>query len=137
MEYPSKNDFFIRFKALINGKGRFVDYVLVEVSDNFNFATGINSDRILGNKLSKMVVELEESVLSLKDFHYHMIPKTRRKFEHYAEKENRLYLVSLYSDEREYLVMVYTDITKYTERLKDINKIKNNHNETDTLKQTV
>ncbi len=115
MEYPSKNDFFIRFKALINERGRFIDYVLVEVSDNFYFATGMNSDRILGEKLGNMVIEMENPVLGLKDFHYQMLPKTRRKFEHYVEEENRWYLVTLYSDERDYLMMVYTDISRYKE----------------------
>ncbi len=115
MEYPSKNDFFIRFKALINERGRFIDYVLVEASDNFYFATGMNSDRVLGNKLSDMVIELENPILGLKDFHYHMLPKTRRKFEHYIEEENRWYLVTLYSDERDYLMMIYTDVTRLKE----------------------
>ena len=115
MEYPSKNDFFIRFKALINERGRFLDYVLVEVSDNFYFATGMNSDRVLGEKLSSMVIEMESPILGLKNFHYHMLPRTRRKFEHYIEEEDRWYLVSLYSDERDYLMMVYTDISRYKE----------------------
>jgi len=115
MEYPSKNDFFIRFKALINERGRFLDYVLVEVSDNFYFATGMNSDRVLGEKLSSMVIEMENPVLGLKNFHYHMLPRTRRNFEHYIEEEDRWYLVTLYSDERDYLMMVYTDISKYKE----------------------
>ena len=115
MEYPSKNDFFIRFKALINERGRFLDYVLVEVSDNFYFATGMNSDRVLGEKLSSMVIEMENPVMGLKNFHYHMLPRTRRKFEYYVEEEDRWYLVSLYSDERDYLMMVYTDISRYKE----------------------
>jgi hypothetical protein len=119
MEYPSKNDFFIRFKALTNERGRFLDYVLVEVSDNFYFATGMNSDRVLGEKLSSMVIEMENPVLGLKNFHYHMLPRSRRKFEYYVEEEDRWYLVSLYSDERDYLMMVYTDISRYKEGSND------------------
>ena len=125
MEYPSKNDFFIRFKALINERGRFIDYVLVEVSDNFYYATGMNSDMVLGEKLSNMVIEMENDVLRLKDFHYHMLPKTRRKFEHYIEEEDRLYLVNLYSDDRDYLMMVYTDITRYYNDKTAVNRFGN------------
>jgi hypothetical protein len=44
-----------------------------------------------------------------------MLPKARRKFEHYVQKENRWYLVTLYSDEKDYLMMIYTDITKVKE----------------------
>ena len=115
MEYPSKNDFFIRFKALFSEKGRFIDYILVEVSDNFSSATKISSEYILGMKLADMVLDIESPILKLKDFHYHMLPKARRKFEHYVQKENRWYLVTLYSDEKDYLMMIYTDITKVKE----------------------
>ena len=115
MEYPSKYDFFIRFKALFNEKGRFIDYILIEVSDNFSKATKITSDFILGMKLSDMAIDIDSPVLGLKDFHYHMLPNTRRKFEHFVQKDNRWYLVNLYSDERDYLMMIYTDITKVKE----------------------
>jgi len=135
MEYPSKNDFFIRFKALINERGRFIDYVLVEVSDNFYFATGMNSDRVLGEKLSSMVIEMENPILGFKNFHYHMLPRTRRKFEHYIEEEDRWYLVTLYSDERDYLMMVYTDISRYTEGLKDIKSLKKDNKGVNVLEK--
>ena len=135
MEYPSKNDFFIRFKALINERGRFIDYVLVEVSDNFYFATGMNSDRVLGEKLSSMVIEMENPILGLKNFHYHMLPRTRRKFEYYIKEEDRWYLVTLYSDERDYLMMVYTDISRYTEGLKDIKSLKKDNKGVNVLEK--
>lgn len=115
MEYPSKYDFFIRFKALFNEKGRFIDYILIEVSDNFSKATKITSDFILGMKLADMAIDIDSPVLGLKEFHYHMLPNTRRKFEHFVQKDNRWYLVNLYSDDRDYLMMIYTDITKVKE----------------------
>lgn len=115
MEYPSKYDFFIRFKALFNEKGRFIDYILIEVSDNFSKATKITSDFILGMKLADMAIDIDSPVLGLKEFHYHMLPNTRRKFEHFVQKDNRWYLVNLYSDERDYLMIIYTDITKVKE----------------------
>lgn len=115
MEYPSKYDFFIRFKALFNEKGHFIDYILIEVSDNFSYATKMTSDYILGMKLADMVMEVDSPVLGLKEFHYHMLPKSRRKFEHFVLKDNRWYLINLYSDERDYLMLVYTDVTKVKE----------------------
>lgn len=115
MEYPSKYDFYIRFKALFNENNRFIDYILIEVSDNFSTAAKIKSDYILGMKLADMVMDIDSQVLGLKEFHYHMLPKSRRKFEHFVMKDNRWYLVNLYSDERDYLMMVYTDVTKVKE----------------------
>ena len=115
VEYPSKNDFYIRFKALFTENGRFLDYILIEVSDNFSQAARVSSEYILGMKLADMVMDIESPILGLKDFHYHMLPKSRRKFEHYVQRLNRWYLVNLYSDERDYLMLVYTDITKVKE----------------------
>ncbi|MDX9916791.1 MAG: hypothetical protein RBT15_02095 [Gudongella sp.] len=115
MEHPSKNDFFIRFKALFTEKGRFIDYILIEVSNNFSQAAHMSSDPILGMKLADMVMEIDNPILGLKDFHYQMLPGARRKFEHFVSKYNRYYLINLYSDENDYLMMVYTDVTKVKE----------------------
>jgi len=130
MEYPSKYDFFMKFKALFSENERFMDYVLIETSKNFKTATRVSPDKLLGMKLTDIVLEIYDSILDLKEFHYHMLPKTRRKFDHYVKEENRLYTVSIFSDENDYLLMVYTDITN----------IKNNTlpaDEEELLKKTV
>ncbi len=130
MEYPSKYDFFMKFKALFSENERFMDYVLIETSKNFKTATRVSPDKLLGMKLTDIVLEIDDSILDLKEFHYHMLPKTRRKFDHYVKEENRLYTVSIFSDENDYLLMVYTDITN----------IKNNTlpaDEEELLKKTV
>jgi hypothetical protein len=63
MEYPSKNDFFMKFKALFSEKERFMDYVLVETSKNFKTATRVSPDKLLGMKLTDIVLEIENEVL--------------------------------------------------------------------------
>jgi len=115
MERPSKYDFYIRFKALFNENGRFIDYILVEVSENFSSATKMKSERVLGLKLGDLAYDVVNPILGLKEFHYHMLPNTKRKFEHYAKEVNRWYYVNLFSDQDDYLMMMYTDITKLKE----------------------
>ncbi|MDY0235562.1 MAG: hypothetical protein RBR71_06010 [Gudongella sp.] len=132
MEYPSKNDFFIKFKALFSEKERFMDYVLVETSKNFKTATRVSPDKLLGMKLTDIVLEIDEPILALKEFHYHMLPKTRRKFDHYIKEENRQYAVSMFSDEKDYLLMVYTDISNIKNAINH-----NDEEEEELLKQTV
>ncbi len=128
MERPSKFDFYIRFKALFNENGRFIDYILVEVSENFSIATKMNSDRVLGLKLADLAYDVVNPILGLKDFHYHMLPNTKRKFEHYVKEVNRWYYVNLFSDKDDYLMMMYTDISKLKEESIDsyIAEFKNN-----------
>ena len=128
MERPSKFDFYIRFKALFNENGRFIDYILVEVSENFSIATKMNSERVLGLKLADLAYDVVNPILGLKGFHYHMLPNTKRKFEHYVKEVNRWYYVNLFSDKDDYLMMMYTDISKLKEESIDsyIAEFKNN-----------
>lgn len=112
MEYPSKNDFFLSFKALVNEDDHFVDYILVNISDNFQTITNIKGERVLGKKISEIVQEYENDLFGIKDIYYNMIPKTRRKFEKHIEDLDRWYLISIFSDNRDFLILFYNDITK-------------------------
>lgn len=112
IEFPSKNDFFLSFKALVNEDGHFVDYILVNISDNFQAITDIKAERILGKKISEIVHEYENNLFGIKDIYYNMIPKTRRKFELHSEELDRWYLINIFSDTRDFLVLFYTDITR-------------------------
>lgn len=112
MEYPSKYDFFLRFKALFNDNGNFIDYILVNVSDNFQNVVNIKSELILGKKISQIIAEYESSIFGIKDIYYNMIPKTRRKFEEFIDELDRWYSVNIFSDEKDYLVLFYNDITR-------------------------
>ncbi len=111
MEKPSKYDFFLRFKALFGKNGNFVDYILVSISDNFHSVTNINTEHILGKKISEIVLEYESDLFGIEDIYYNMIPKTIKKYEKRIDGLNRLYLISIFSDDRDYLVIFYNDIS--------------------------
>lgn len=120
MEYPSSKDFFLKFKAIFNSQGMFLDYILVSVSNNFKNATKINFDRILGEKISKIVTD-NENLLGLGEFYDSLIPNSRRKFEVHLEELNRWYLVNLFSDENDYLLLIYNDISRMKEQVFNLN----------------
>ncbi len=126
MEYPSGNDFFLSFKALVDEEGHFVDYILVNISDNFSMITDIRAERILGKRISEIAQEYESSLLGIKDIYYSMIPKTRRKFEVHSEKQDRWYLINIFSDNRDSLMLFYNDVTrlKKSRRVTDSNRKK-------------
>lgn len=119
-EQPSKFDFFIRFKALFNNNGRFVDYVLVNTSDNFYKATNLNIEFILGKKISEIVEDFERDVLGIKDIFYNMIPKTIRRFEKHIDEFDRWYLINIFSDDKDYLIVFYNDISKIKNLLESL-----------------
>ena len=112
MEYPSKYDFFLEFKAIFDDENKFEDYILVDVSDNFQDVVKIKPDNLLGKRISEIVVEYENDPVGLKEWYYFMIPKTRRKFERFIEDFKRWYLISIFSNRKDYLLIFYNDITK-------------------------
>ena len=118
MEYPSKNDIFIKFKALYDDKDEFIDYVLIDSSENFRNVINYKSNPIIGKKISEIVLENENDILEFKTLYYHMIPNTRRKCEIYLEKLEKWYMVNIFSDDKDYLLLFYTDITRYKNDIK-------------------
>lgn len=113
MEYPSKNDFYLKFKAVYNREGNFIDYELVYISDTFYKAANIVPDRILGRRFSEIVVDYSNE-LGLKELYFNMIPKSKFKFEIYIKEIERWYLINMFSDKSsqdDLLVIYYVDIT--------------------------
>ncbi len=113
MEYPSKNDIFLKFKALYDEKDKFIDYILIDNSENFLNVINYKSNPFLGKKISEIVLDNENDILDLKHLYYHAIPNTRRKFERFIEALETWYLINIYSDEKDYLLIFYTDINRY------------------------
>lgn len=112
IEHPSKNDFFLSFKALVNEEDHFIDYILVNISDNFTMVTDIKAERILGKRISEIAYEYENSLFSIKEIYYNMIPKTRRKFEFHSDELDRWYLINIFSNNKDFLVLFYNDVSK-------------------------
>jgi len=113
MEYPSKNDFYFKFKSIYNKNGNFIDYVLTYISDTFYKATNINSEQILGKKFSDIVVDNADK-LGFKELYFNMVPKNKFKYELFIKELDRWYIVSLYtdrSDEEDLFVIYYVDVT--------------------------
>ncbi|MGB4438572.1 MAG: diguanylate cyclase [Sedimentibacter sp.] len=122
MEYPSKNDFYLKFKAIYNSCGNFIDYVLRYTSDGFYKATNINSEQILGKKFSDIVVDNADK-LGFKELYFNMIPKTKFKYEVFIENLERWYLINTFTDksnQEDLLVVYYVDITNIKKNVQHI-----------------
>lgn len=115
MEYPARYDFFLSFKALFNEKEEFIDYILIDISENFKNVSNMKPAYLIGKRLSELFVDNEEDFIGAKEFYYHMVPSTMRKFEKHVDVLGRWYLISIYSDEKEYLVLFYSNISNLFE----------------------
>lgn len=112
MEYSSQFDFFLGFKALIDDRGNFIDYILICVSCDLQRIINIKSEKILGKKLSEISLEHGGDILALRDIYYNAIPNTKRKFEKYSEELGKWYSINIFSDDNGYLLLFYNDITR-------------------------
>ncbi|NLA13654.1 MAG: diguanylate cyclase [Tissierellia bacterium] len=112
MEYPSKFDFYLKFKPIYNKEGKFIDYVLTYASDSFAEAVNVSPKMILGKKFSEILVDMD--VLGFKEFYSNIIPKSKIKHELYIEKFRRWYIINSFTDMSNYeneLIIYYVDIT--------------------------
>ncbi|MBP1927314.1 diguanylate cyclase (GGDEF)-like protein [Sedimentibacter acidaminivorans] len=116
MEYPSINDFYLKFKAIYNEDGNFVDYILVYISETFNIATDIFPEELIGRKISDIVIYGGDK-LCLKELYFNIIPKNSGKHEIYIKDLGRWYLVNIFTDKslrsnsEETMMMYYSDMT--------------------------
>ncbi len=112
MEYPSKYDFYLKFKPIYNKEGNFIDYILNYVSDSFTEAVDINPELILGKRFSEIVIDID--VFGFKEFYFNIIPKSKLKYELYIKDLERWYLISAFTDMSNYedeLIIYYINIT--------------------------
>ena len=112
MEYPIKDDFFLKFKALFNEKNQFLDYILVDTSEGFKSLSGKEADKLIGKKLSDLVVTEGNFIPGGKEIYYHMLPNTKRKFERYIKELDRWYFINIFSDKKDYMLVFYSNISK-------------------------
>ena len=112
LEYPSKFDFYLKFKPIYNKEGKFINYILTYASDSFADAVNISPKMILGKKFSEILVDMD--VLGFKEFYSNIIPKSKIKHEIYIEKLRRWYIINSFTDMSNYeneLIIYYVDIT--------------------------
>lgn len=112
LEILSKYDFYLKFKPIYRNDGKFVDYLLTYISDNFYENIGINPNIILNKKLSEIVVDTNK--LGFKEFYFNIIPKAKIKYELYIQELDRWFIINVFTDmsnSKEYMIIYYVDVT--------------------------
>lgn len=105
LEILSKYDFYLKFKPIYRSDGKFVDYLLTYISDNFYENIGINPNIILNKKLSEIVVDTNK--LGFKEFYFNIIPKAKIKYELYIQELDRWFIINVFTDmsnSKEYMI---------------------------------
>ncbi len=119
MQYPSKYDFYLKFKPIYNKDGNFSDYVLTYISDSFYEAVGFSPNLILGKKFSEIVIDIEG--FGFKELYFNIVPNNKIKYELYIKELGRWYIINAFTAANNYkdeMIIYYVDITdiKYNEQ---------------------
>lgn len=119
VEYPSANDFYLKLKPIYNKDGKFIDYRIAYLSENFYKATKLSPNFVMGEKISEIVIK-NDNILCLKDIYFNLIPNSKGKYELYIEELDKWYLINIFTDltdREESLIVIYNDITDTLENI--------------------
>jgi len=126
VDYPTKYDFYLKFKPIYDNEDNFLEYILTYVSDSFADVVNIKPELIIGKPFSEIVVDSD--ILGFKEFYFNIIPKSKLKLELYNENLERWYLVNAFTDMSNYekeLIVCYIDITYIKQKEESLLSINN------------
>jgi len=105
-------DGFAYHKIILDGKGKPVDYVFLEVNNVFEKLTGLKRETILGKKATEVLPGIDKDPADWIGV-YGKVALTGKPahFENYAEPLGRWYLVSAFSPEIGYFAATFEDVT--------------------------
>lgn len=134
MEIPAKYDFYMKFKPIYK-ENKFIDFILIYISDSFGKITEINPSHILGKRLSHIAAETDK--FKFKELCLSMIPNSNIKYELYVEELRRWYIVNTFSDgdkDENLTIAYYVDVTDIKQKDESIVNFKIEENKIIYLK---
>jgi PAS domain S-box-containing protein len=107
-------DGFAYHKIVVDKAGKPVDYVFLEVNHAFEKMTGLKRERIIGKKVTEVLVGIEKDPADWIGV-YGRVALTGEpvEFENHAEPLGKWYRISAYCPEKGYFVALFEDISEH------------------------
>ena len=100
-----------------------VDYVFLEVNDQFEKITGLKKENIIEKKITNVLRDIENSSFDWIQFYREIALKKKNDFfEKYSEKLEKWYGAKVFSRKKGYFAIVFYDITERKEKEKKLHK---------------
>src|SRR6056297_799622 len=100
-----------------------VDYVFLEVNDQFEKITGLKRENIIEKKTTNILRDIENSSFDWIKFYREIALKKKNDFfEKYSEKLEKWYGAKVFSRKKGYFAIVFYDITERKEKEKKLHK---------------
>lgn len=106
-------DGFARHRIILDGKGRPVDYLFLEVNSAFEKQTGLDRKNIIGKRITEVLPGIENDPSDWIG-RYAEVALTGKavRFESYSENLKKWYSIIAYSSEKGLFATVFKDITE-------------------------
>lgn len=103
---------YAHHKIVLDENNKPIDYIFLEVNNTFEKLTGLKSEHIINNKVSKAIPGIDKSSFDWIAF-YGKVALTGEKqsFDQFSEMLERWYRVHAFSDEKFYFTTIFVDIT--------------------------
>ena len=105
---------FALHKIVLNKNKIPIDYIFVEVNDVFEDQTGLKREKIIGEKVTKILPGIENDPVGWITI-YGKVAQTGKnlRFESYSESLNKWYSIYAYSPKKGYFATIFEDITEH------------------------
>ncbi len=116
----SMQEAYAYHEMIFTSEGKAVDYIFLETNPAFEAMTGLQSDAIVGKRVTEVIPGIEQEWIT----QYGEVVKTRKPiyFEQYSEKLNRWYQVSAFSPEPGKFVTIFQDVSETKKLIQKLNQ---------------
>lgn len=115
---------FAYHKMIFDKDNKPTDYVFEEVNSLFEKMTGLQADKIIGKKISKVIPSIKDDKVNWIEKYGEVVEKRLPIiFEAFSESFNKWFKVAAYSPEESHFVSIFFDITDEKKNEKETAKI--------------
>jgi len=114
MECKVNTDFYFSFIPIYNDENKFSDFILIEVSDNFEEIFNLNdidNNPIVGKRISDIIFYFNDFFPSFKEVYYKLLPESNKKYKKYIYELNNYYLINMFATADLKTYLYFSDIS--------------------------
>ncbi len=106
-------DAYAFHKIIVDEHNKPIDYVFLEINENFEKFTGLKRDDVIGNRVTTIIPGIENAEPDLISLYGEVaLNEGQKRFDLYFQPFEKWYNVSVYSPEKGYFVVLFEDITE-------------------------
>jgi PAS domain S-box-containing protein len=122
--FANMNSGFAYHKIVLNDDGKPVDYVFLEVNEDFERLTGLRKEGILGKRVTEVLPGIEKEVAGWISIYGKVaITGEAVRFENYSQNLKKWYSISAYSPAKGYFAAAFDDVTERKRAEEEIKRL--------------